>query len=362
MCAKFRSTPRVYQLVVGASPGDAIYDHARMIHETLLGWRYFSRIYASYIHPSLAHIVPHYSRCHPRPDDIVLFHYSIGSELSAFVHHLSCIVALVYHNVTPPMYLDQVSHELGQSARRGVAELAEFKPKVKLALAVSEYNRQDLLAAGYAATGILPIALDEALYESVPSVSSLEQRYCDGMVNLLFVGRITPNKCQEDIIKTFYYYHKIQSDSRLFLVGQPWDPAGRYMRRLTDMVDYLGLRETVHFTGHVSFADMVTYYRLADVFLSMSEHEGFCKPLLESMYFDVPIVAYAAAAIPYTLGDAGVLIHQKDYPLIAALLDLMMCDQTLREQLLSTQRKRFQTFRQHVMTQALRVYLDQLST
>lgn len=356
------SNPHIYQLVAGASPGDAIYDHACVIQDTLRAWGYSSRIYAGHVHHSLARQIPHFNRCHPHAHDVVFFHYSIGSELSAFVRQLRCKVVLVYHNVTPPQYFAGISQELAQSTARGIAELTDFRDVAALALADSEFNRRDLLAAGFTQTGILPIALNEAQYAAVSSHSLLEDRYRDGKVNLLFVGRITPNKCQDDLIKVFYHYHRIQPDSRLFLVGQSWDPAGRYLSWVQGLVSYLGLQDHVCFTGHVSFEDMVAYYRLANVFVSMSEHEGFCKPLLESMYFELPIVAYAAAAVPGTLGDAGVLVHQKDYPLIAELLDLLVRDPSLRAQLLAGQRRRFAGFRQEVLTQALRGYVDLLSS
>lgn len=349
----------VHQLVVGASPGDAIYDQALLMQAALRDWGYDSTIYACNLHPTLVGQVPHFTKYHPRHDDLVLFHYSIGSKLSAFVRHLRCTVVMIYHNVTPPEYLDNVSHTLAQLVRQGQAELPDFKDVVQLALADSEFNRQDLVAAGYANTAVLPIVLDEKRYEVAPN-AALVQRYRDVAVNVLFVGRIAPNKRQDDLIKIFYYYHQIEPRSRLFLVGQAWDPAKRYLAGLRGLAVHLGLRDAVIFTGHVPFADMVTYYRLADVFVSMSEHEGFGKPLIESMYFDVPVVAYAATAVPYTLGDAGVLIHEKDYPVIAELINLIVTDDDLRAQLLAGQRARFQDFRQETMLRRLRGYVDAL--
>jgi glycosyltransferase involved in cell wall biosynthesis len=265
---------------------------------------------------------------------------------------------LIYHNVTPSEYLEHVSHELARQMQQGRDELPEFRDTVRLALAVSEFNRQDLVAAGYPHTGVLPIALDESRY-TVDSNPALVHKY-DDWINLLFVGRIAPNKRQDDLIKVFYFYHHIQPKSRLFLVGQAWDPAKRYWDQLRGMVEYLELGDAVHFTGHVSFGDLVTYYRLADAFVCMSEHEGFGKPLIESMYFDVPVIAYAAAAVPYTLGDAGVLVYRKDYPLIAELIDLLLTDESLLEKLLAGQRNRFEAFRQAAMFESLRSYLDEV--
>ena len=173
----------VHQLVVGASPGDAIYDQALLIQATLRDWGYASTMYACNLHPTLVGQVPHFTKYRPRRDDIVLFHYSIGSELSTFVRHLRCTVAMIYHNVTPPEYLDDVSHTLAQLVRQGQAELPDFKDVVQLALADSEFNRQDLIAAGYANTALLPIVLDEELYE-VASNEALLRQYGGDAVNV----------------------------------------------------------------------------------------------------------------------------------------------------------------------------------
>lgn len=348
----------MHQLVVGAAPGDAIYDQALLFQRSLRRWGYKSEIYACHMHPSLAGRVPHYSTYRPQKEDAVLFHYSIGSDLSSFVLGLDIPVVMIYHNVTPARFLDKVSNEFASLVRQGEEELPRFRQVVELALADSEFNRLDLVSAGFTNTAVLPIVLDESKYQ-VASNPDLVARF-RGSNNILFVGRIAPNKRQDDVIRIFYYYHHIQPNSRLFLVGRAWDPAKRYVEWLKALADYLGLSQAVHFTGHVPFVDMVTYYRLADVFLCMSEHEGFGKPLIESMFFDVPIVAYASTAVPYTLGDAGILVHERDHALLGELLEVIVTDVSLRERLLATQRTRFQAFREATMLEKLRGYLSAL--
>lgn len=350
----------VHQLVVGASPGDAIYDQSLIIQKALQAWGYEAGIYACHLHPSLVGQVPHFSRCRPRRGDVVLWHYSIGSELSAFIRRLKCPVIMTYHNVTPPEYLQGVSNEMAQLVREGRADLSAYRENVHVALADSEYSRLELEAAGYSHTGVLPIVLEEAKYDKAASNPALIAQYGDGAANLLFVGRIAPNKCQDDVIRVFYHYHHIQPHSRLLLVGQAWEPAEQYHTYLKGLVNHLGLSDHVHLTGHVSFDDMVTYYRLADVLVCMSEHEGFGKPLIESMYLDVPVVAYAATAVPYTLGDAGVLVHRKDYEVIAELINLIASDRELCGRLLAGQRARRQAFGEKHMLRMLRGHLDKV--
>jgi glycosyltransferase involved in cell wall biosynthesis len=171
---------------------------------------------------------------------------------------------------------------------------------------------------------------------------------------------VVPNKRQEDVIKVFYHYRQLNPHSRLFLVGS-WGRMERYLEWLRGFVRYLKL-EDVHFCGHIPFSQLLAYYRLADVFVSMSEHEGFCKPLLESMYLGVPILAYAAAGVPDTLGDAGILIKEKRYEIVAELIHLLMTKVDLREAVVARQKERLEHFSSARVMEMLRGYLEKLET
>ena len=159
----------------------------------------------------------------------------------------------------------------------------------------------------------------------------------------MFVGRLSPNKRFEDIILTFYHIKKfVRPDARLLLVGsvQKMTP---YFEFLQALVSRLGLSDVV-FTGHVSTSQLVAYYQCASVYLSMSEHEGFCVPLLECMHFGVPVVAYKAAAVPETLGGSGILVTDKNYVAVAELVGLLVEDGGLRDQVVARQRERLCDF------------------
>ena len=336
----------VHQFVAGATPGDAIFDQAVMLRGWLQDWGYQSQIYAQMLHPSVVGQIPHYTRYRPgrRSDDLLIFHYSIGSELSDYFRGVKNRVWMIYHNVTPPELLGNIDPQMRNLVRQGQEELGGFHDVVELALADSEFNRLDLEQVGYPAPRVLPIILDEALYTG-PSEPTLEANLATGGPNVLFLGRVAPNKRHEDVIKAFYYYRLIEPSAQLYLVGMFWKPAERYYRWLQALVTHLALDDCVHFSGHVTFQEMLTYYRGAELFLCMSEHEGFGKPLLESMYFDLPILANSATAIPYTLGGAGVLVHRKEYPVIAELMHLLISDRPFREQILVGQRRRYDDFR-----------------
>ena len=162
-------------------------------------------------------------------------------------------------------------------------------------------------------------------------------------VNFIFVGRIAPNKKQEDVIRAFSCYQRFcNPKSRLILVGS-WSGAESYYRRLCRYTAALQA-ENVLFTGHIPFPDILAYYHVADLFLCMSEHEGFCVPLVEAMYFGVPILAYRACAVPDTLGDSGILLDKKDPVEAAMVADRILTDTSLRRELVARQRRRQQDF------------------
>ncbi len=349
----------IHQMIIGAVMGDAISDHAFMLRDALRQWGYESHIYAQHVHPDLSKEVRPYTDYQPTGADILIFHYSIGSEVSEYVASLSTRLVMIYHNVTPAEYFRKVDHVLFEQMERGRRGLARFRDKIELALADSEFNRLDLVQAGYPNTGVLPVALDETKYSQPPSQELLARFGQDGYTNLLFVGRIVPNKKQEDVIKTLYYYKRINPRSRLFLVGPHWEQAQVYLNWLQDLALYLNLPD-VHFCGHVPFDELLAYYGLAHVFVCMSEHEGFCKPLVESMYFDVPIVAYDATAVPYTLGGAGVLVKEKRFEVVAEMINLLVTDEKLRGQIIARQRQRLQHLTKEAVLAGFKNHIEEL--
>ncbi len=210
---------------------------------------------------------------------------------------------------------------------------------------------------GWPRTAVLPIVFEPQLYQLAPDPTTLDRLNHERVLNVLFVSRVVPNKKFEDVILTFYYLKKyIEPRARLYLVGSP-DQMEKYAAYLQALVGQLDLTD-VHFIGHVSREELIAYYRAADVYLCLSEHEGFGVPLIESMYFDVPVVAYAAAAVPETLGAAGVLVTRKDHAVIAELLNLVVRDEALRARLIARQRQRWVQFTPEALKNSLRECLE----
>lgn len=351
---------QIHQILPTISYGDAIGNNAIEIKAVLETWGFKSEIFAQHIHPKLSLIAKSYTeyRKFSSPENILIFHFSIGSDISSFVKTLPDKKILIYHNITPYSYFTGINDTLANLLMNGRKELAEYSNFVDMALGDSEFNRMELEELGFKNTAILPIIVDFESYKQEPDQEILN-KFNDDFTNFIFVGRISPNKKQDDIIRTFYYYNKcIDPKSRLFLVGS-YDGLEKYYKLLEQLVKRLNL-ENVYITGQVNIKELLAYYKLADVFISMSEHEGFCVPLLESMYFGIPIVAYNSSAIPYTLDNSGLLFNEKRFDEIGELLNILLKSQKLKNKIIQKQKERLKEFDKSKITRILRGYIEQV--
>ncbi|MCU0579659.1 MAG: glycosyltransferase family 4 protein [Desulfobacterota bacterium] len=331
----------IHQILPNFSYGDAIGNDVLGIQKVLRNRGLDSEIYAQHIHPRLAGSARPYWEYREISgfNRVLIFHFSIGSELTEFVRRLPDRKILIYHNITPPHFFRGINPEVERRCALGLEELKLLAPHFDLALGVSEYNRRELERAGYKETGVLPIFLDFQDYYLTPE-EALKKELDDGRVNILHVGRIAPQKKIEDLIRVFYLFQKRHCpESRLILVGTD-DGMRNYGKALKKMAEDLGLLEKVRFAGFVTFRELVTYYGCARAYLCLSEHEGFCVPLMESMFFGLPVLAYLTGGIPETLGGAGIGIKEKNWEEIAELLALVVSDQNLREKIVAGQKER----------------------
>ncbi len=338
-------TPRVHQVLAALSYGDAIGNEALAIQRHLSRAGFESDIFAERVHPrmaSLARPLWEYTTV-SAPDTVCLFHFSIGSAAGRLIFHAPDRLVSIYHNITPAHWFLGFHPHLAGLCHHGRRELMAFAPRTELALGDSEFNRRELEQAGYARTGVLPIVLDLDAYRQTPS-PVICRIYRDGRTNILFVGRIIPNKKIDDLIRVFAAYQRyVDPRSRLLLVG---DHRGheRYFDRLQEMVRRFDLNEVV-FAGHVDDDDLMAYYSVADAFLCLSEHEGFCVPLVEAMSLGVPVVAYDAGAVAETLRGGGILLKEKRPEVVAELLRDLVADGPLRRAVLRTQSRAIEEIR-----------------
>jgi glycosyltransferase involved in cell wall biosynthesis len=329
--------PAVHQVLATLGYGDAIGHEVLGIQRVLRAAGYESDIFVETADHRLESLTRDYRELldASRPDNLLLHHFSIGSKASPTAYAIPDRMALIYHNITPPEFFAGTHRTLARQCYRGRRELRAYIDRCDLALGDSEFNRQDLESLGFTRTAVLPV---------VPDLSHLDEeadwfvarQFDDDWTNIVFVGRVVGNKKIEDLIRFFHAYHtRINPRSRLLVVGI-FGLFERYFAGLMHLVNELKLQH-VHFTGHVTDSELIAYYECADLFLCASEHEGFCVPLIEAFYKEVPVLAYAATAVPATMDGAGVLYESKDPMHVARLMDAILSDAPLRDAIVDGQ-------------------------
>src|SRR5205809_5920392 len=352
----------VNQWVPAAHRGDAIGDSARRVRDLLRGMGHESDLYALTIDEDLKGDVRPFREAAARRGDLTIFHFALPSPMTAAFASLDGGRVLQYHNVTPAAFFAPYDPALFRLASLGRDDLRTLVGRVDLALGDSDYNRQELEALGFERKGVFPIAVDTSRVTQRARRPALERILDDGLVNFLFVGRIAPNKKIEDLIQLAEQYKRnVDAYYRFIFVGR-YDVVPRYYSTIRALMsEYRLLNDRFVFTGPVSDEELAVYYRHAAVYISLSEHEGFCAPLLEAMATDVPILAYSAAAVPETLGGAGVLFAPKDLEQAAELLGTLAFDDDLRARVIAGQRRRLADFGQDRITRDLAGVIDRLS-
>ena len=352
---------RIDQWVPALHRGDAIGDSARLMRDAFRSWGHTADVYALELDPDLEGDGLRFQAWSPGgPDDVVILHYALPSPLTPALREHRGRRVLLHHNITPAEYFVGWDAEMVRICTLGREELGSLVPHVDLGLADSEFNRLELEELGFRRTGVLPIYLDFQRYRE-PSGPVLRRLLEDGRTNLLFVGRLAPNKRPDDLIRlTSYWKRFVSPDVRLVLVGKA--PRRRaYFDALQALAYEEGFTPSeVLFLGHVSHADLLACYSTASVFVSMSEHEGFGVPLVESMLMRVPILAFAATAVPHTLGGAGVQFTEKRVPEVAEIAHALTADEGLRARVLAGQDRRLEAFAPPAVEAALRRYVDSL--
>jgi glycosyltransferase involved in cell wall biosynthesis len=335
----------VNQWVPAAHKGDAIGDSARRMRGLLRQMGHTSDVYALTIDDELKGDVRPFADPSSRQGDLTIFHFALPSPMTEAFAELSGGRVLQYHNVTPAAYFAAYDPALFRLASIARQELSTLVGRVDLALGVSDYNRRELEALGFEPTGVLPLAVDLSRITRPVQRPALDKILDDDFVNFLFVGRIAPNKKIEDHIRLAEHYKRsVDAYYRFIFVGK-YDAVPRYFATIRALMsEYRLLNERFVFTGPVPDEDLAVYYRHSAVYISLSEHEGFCAPLLEAMAADVPVLAYSAAAVPETLGGAGVQFAPKDMEYAAELLGSLAFDDDLRRSVIAGQRRRLADF------------------
>lgn len=333
----------VHQLVPSMVPHDATADHTLQVQRALREAGFESEVYALAVHPALegrvrlAHELPGAWR----RDGHLVYQYSACSPLADRLLGRREKVALNFHNVTPARFFEGWDPGIRlalQAAQVQLDQLARLQP---LGLCDSEVNAEDLRAHGVARTAVVPVLVDLDGFAAAPdeqAADALSSRWAKG-ATWLFVGTVAPHKAQHELVQALAWHRRVYDpDARLVLVGRSICPA--YDRALRRYVDELGLGDAVERVATASHGQLVAHYRSADVFVTMSRHEGFCVPVLEAMACDLPVVARPAGALAGTVGDAGVLVPDGGPAAVSAACARVAADPAARRALVAAGRRR----------------------
>lgn len=343
----------INQFLPNLSYGDAISNHAIWIRDRLRGFGFVSNIYVRYIDPRVEHECRVFSPDTLHASDAAIYHHSIGSEITPHLLEFTGPKCIVYHNITPAEFFLPDRPDFAHVLRVGREDLPKLAPDFEVAVGDSSYNVAELQADGFHQPTVLSIAVDPQKWSFDPD-PELMVGLQDGKTNILFVGRISPNKKQDDLVAAFAEYLAFDPTARLIIVGKA-EENDPYAAHLLDVIrDLIGFGDSVFMPGSITEAQLAACYRSAHLFWSMSEHEGFCVPLIESMWFDVPVLAFASSAVPETLGDAGIMFTDKsNLRELAALAKLMVSDRELRGTILAAQQRQREKFLPHRVTRRL---------
>jgi glycosyltransferase involved in cell wall biosynthesis len=331
----------LHQFLPALDPGDAVSSHTLAMQRELRALGLESEVYSHTTHPSLAGATRPYESYAPRGargEERLLYHLAIGSVVADFLLARPEPLLIDYHNLTPGEFFAGWAPDAVYGQSWGRQQLADLAARTELGLADSEFNRGELVEAGYRDTAVVPILLDTADFDREVDEEALDRLLAakaGGGADWLFVGRVVPNKAQHDVVKAFAAYRRaFDPAARLHLVGGTSVPS--YAEAVAKYVAALGLTDAVELAGPVTSGVLAAQYRVADAFVCLSEHEGFCVPLLEAMHHEVPIVAYGSSAVPETLRAGGLVLDEKAPVTVAAAVHRVVSDPLLRRALVAS--------------------------
>ena len=330
----------VHHFVATYEPGAVgghIVELQRLCHDT--GWE--SEVFTEHLRGLPGRDYREYPK-RAKPDDVLVYHTAIGSPVSDFVESRAERVVVDHHNLTPVAHFAAWEPGMVHGLAWGRHQLATMAERATLGIADSSYNAGELHDLGYRRTAVAPILMDLGQLDREVDEPLVDRLRSEGSA-WLFVGRIAPNKAHHDLLKAFAAYRRVYDGAaRLRIVGG--SASDRYVDALKAFTSALQLDDAVTFEGSVPDAALAAHYRAADVYVSLSDHEGFCVPLLEAMHNDLPVVAYASSAVPETLGPAGLCLTTKEPTRVAAAVHRVLTDEALRTALVTAGRFHLREF------------------
>ncbi len=335
---------KIHVLLNAFSDGDGVSSHCALLRRRALELNVPAAIYAEFSSgEARGFIDPPEALLDAGSDDILLHQFFNETSLLPYVNEFPGRRVLMYHNITPPRFFRE-SSPVRRSCEAGLRQVQSLAHLYDYAVGMSEFSRQQLESMGYESTGVFPLLVDIA---RLKGANAGRAAAASGIERPLFlsVARIAPNKHIEDLFHLLAAYRRQFGAGTLVVAGDR-EQHPEYTKSLLSLARKLALRDgrDVFLPGKISDAELAAYYGSADAYVSMSEHEGFCAPLIEAMAFDLPVFAYRAGACEETLAGSAVLFASKDHPSIAGRVHEILTDQNAREEVLESQRRRLHDF------------------
>ena len=347
----------VHQLVPTISPRDAVGNHTLALREVIRSLGFDSEIFSMFRHPDLmsdTHYIDHL----PADADAVIYQLSIGSPVA---ERWACHPALKianYHNITPISLVGKWDGLLAAEVQLGREQMARYAEVCDHAICDSDFNKSELDELGYASTETIPVLFD--LSQAAPDRPTLTKLQGNRQgPQVLFVGRVYPNKAHHDLIAAVRTLRELHGDdAHLHFVGTDGPPG--YRKVVETIVTHAGMRDHVTFHGSVSQEQLVAHYLSADVFCCLSDHEGFCVPVIEAMHHGLPVVAFDCTAVGETVADGGLLLTDKNPLVVASALHRISTDLDLVQRLRYAGRQRANAFDRTVIQERFSRHISAL--
>jgi glycosyltransferase involved in cell wall biosynthesis len=335
----------VHQVLSGAGPVDAVTSQARAFRALFKSWGWGGDDVASFIDPRIAGQIKPLRTLSPGPDDTLLIHYSAYAPRLRGVLEMAQRKVLLSHNVTPAKWFWDYEPTIAIHCALGRKQLPEYAAACDVVAGVSAFN-----ASERGSDVVIPILFDASRLGAPGSGDPA------GPPTFLFVGRLAPHKRQDEVIRAFALQRRHRlPDARLVLVGEPLNP--NYGGALQGLGDELAPGAVTIESG-LSDAELADRYRAAHAFLCLSEHEGFCIPLLECFHYGLPVVSRPSGGIPEVAGDAALLVADRDLAVVAELAALAATDGELRDELRARGRRRLEVYAPAETAKKLRAVLE----
>jgi len=343
----------IHQFLPVLARHDAIGETVLEMQKSIINLGYDSEIFVEKPIDPTKTFSKSFTEYNPQKNDLIIYHHSIGSTLAKYLSELDCSKLLFYHNITPSKFFVEYDKVLVSELDQGREQLKFLSNSFEYAMAASGYNQNELNSYGFKNIFDMQYFINMKRFDQIKPDQKILNSYND-TTNIIFVGRRSPNKKADDILKIFAYYKIFNPNSKLFLLGGSWS-VEKYAEKLEKLKQELKINDNdIISIETLSDKELKSYFQISDVFVCMSEHEGFCIPLVESMYFQIPIIAYNAGAVPDTLGGTGILVNHKKFNEIAQIIDILMSNDLLKKQIIQEQNQRLLNFNNDKATTLLK--------